>query len=252
MDGPRSFAHHLDTEQYHPRSDAHSNALCRGVLNDLLAHCAPLAEKAARGELVAQLNRTITVNYQRWNIDLVLGPPPGAPEPPEDDAPIRFAVPAVVELAVEAKGVMTEHSKARHNRLRDLQAFHSHAHTYNDDVVAGGVVGVNTAEVFWSPLRDEDDLTRQPNIQRLVDETVDLFRNIPLRDAPSEGPGMEAIGVLAVRHDNLRKNQHPPPEAPAPSPTKLVTGAPAPPTGDPLHYATMVHRLCRAYRARWS
>lgn len=62
---------------------------------------------------------------------------------------------------------------------------------------------------------------------------------------------MEAVGVLAVRHDNLRKNKQLPPDAPEPEATQLVTGRPAPQTGDPLNYSTMIYRICRAYRERW-
>ncbi|MGI9175660.1 MAG: hypothetical protein ACR2GR_10125 [Rhodothermales bacterium] len=250
MRGPQAFADHLDQHFYHPRSDAHSNALCLGVLDDLLRHCAPLAEKAARGEVVAQLNHTVTVSFQNWNIDLAVGPPPGAPLPPENGAPISFAAPAVVEVALEAKGVMTEHGKARRNRLRDLQAFHSHAHSYNQNVIAVGMVVVNASAVFWSPTRAETDVTEHRNIDRLAAETVDLFRNLPLRNAASAGPGLEAAAVLVVKHDNLRKNPNLPADAPASSDTVLVTKPPAPQTGDPLHYATMIQRVCTAYRER--
>lgn len=252
MQGPLSFVEHLNVHQYHPRSDAHSNAVCLGVLHDLLDHCEPLAEKTARGEVVAQLNHTVTVNYQRWNIDLALGPPPGAPEPPKDAKLISSAVPAAIEVAIEAKGVMTEHGKARHNRLRDLQAFHSHAHMYNKKVIAAGIIVVNNAQNYWSPTRGEKDITTHNNIEQLAKETVDLFRNLPLRNTSSDGPGIEAASVLVVSHDNLRKNTKLPPNAPTPTKTTLVTTAPAPQTGDPLNYATMIYRLCRAYKDRWA
>jgi hypothetical protein len=251
MQGPTKYVEHLTENQYHPRSDAHSNALCRGVLADLLDQCEVLAEKARAGRVVATLNHTVTVRYQRWNIDLAIGPPPGDPEPPVEGSPIRFATPTTVELAFEAKGVMTEHGKARRNRLRDLQAFHSHAHNYDDAVVAGGIVVVNVADVYWSPTRDEDDVTLHRNIETLAPDTVDLYRNIPLRYQPSEGPGMEGVSVLVVDHDNLRKNENLPDDAPAPGVTTLVTDEPAPQTGDPLNYSTMIYRLCRAYRDRW-
>jgi hypothetical protein len=251
MQGGQRYARHLNENQYHPRSDAHSNALCRAVLADLLDHCPPIARKAADGQLVAQLNHTVTVGYQRWNIDLALGPPSGAPNPPEEGERIRFEVPTVIELAVEAKGVMTEHGKARHNRLRDLQAFHDHAHTYNKKVVAGGILVVNVADVYWSPTRDEGDITEHGDIDRIGEETVGLYRNIPLRNDPSDGGGMEGMGVLVVRHDNLRKNPNPPPDAPSSQKTTLVTDDPAPPSGDPLNYSTMIYRLCRSYEDRW-
>lgn len=251
MQGGQRYVRHLNDNQYHPRSDAHSNALCQAVLDDLLTHCSPIAKKAEEGRLVAQLNHTITVGYQRWNIDLALGPPSGSPTPPENENRIRFEVPTVIELAVEAKGVMTEHRKARHNRLRDLQAFHDHAHRYNEKVVAGGILVVNLADVYWSPTRNESDTTEHVDIKRIGEETVDLFRNIPLRDNPSDNGGMEGMGVLVVRHDNLQKNPNPPPDTPDPIETRLVTGHPAPPSGDPLNYSTLIYRLCRSYENRW-
>ena len=88
---------------------------------------------------MAKLNHTVKVNYQDWNIDLALGPPPGLAAPPSDGQ-IRFEAPVIVEVAIEAKAVMTEHGKARRNRLRDLQAFHDDAHTYNQQTVAVGTV----------------------------------------------------------------------------------------------------------------
>jgi len=251
MNGPDAFIDHLRTSLYHPRSDAHSNAICQGILSDLLDQCEPLARRARSGQLVARLNHTVTVNYQRWNIDLALGPPAGSPVPPADGELVHYDTPSLVEVAVEAKGVMTEHGKARHNRLRDLQAFHHHAHIYNEKVVAVGIVVVNTAPFYWSPTRDPQDITIHNNIETLAAETVAVFRNLPLRHTPSDGAGLEAACVLVVRHDNLLKNEALPPEAPAPRDPILIIKAPAPPVGDPLNYATMIHRICRAYSDRW-
>ena len=250
MRGPQAFVEHLRTHHYHPRSDAHSNAICLGILDDLLDLCEPLARRAKRGEIVAQLNHTVTVNHQRWNIDLALGPPPGAPQPSPEGERIIFAVPAVVEVAIEAKGVMTEHGKARHNRLRDLQAFHHHAHIYNQKVIAVGVVVMNIANVFWSPTRAASDITKHRNIEQLAEETVAVYRNLPLRNNLGEGPGLEAAAVLVVRHDNLAKNLDPPTGAPVAGETVLITKPPAPQVGDPLHYATMVQRVCASYDER--
>ncbi len=251
MQGGQRYVHHLNENQYHPRSNAHSNALCRAVLEDLLEHCPPIAQKAAEGTLVAQLNHTVTVGYQRWNIDLALGPPSGSAQPPKNAEHIRFDVPTVIELAIEAKGVMTEHRKARRNRLRDLQAFHDHAHNYDSKVVAGGIVVVNVAETYWSPTRDADDITEHRDIERIGEETVELFRNIPLRDDPSDDGGMEGTGVLVVRHDNLQKNPDLPSGTSPGQKAALVTDPPAPPPGDPLNYSTMIYRLCRSYENRW-
>lgn len=252
MNGPKLFIEHLRKNQYHPRSDAHSNAIGRAILLDLIDQCPPLAQKVGTGELVAKLNHTVTVNYQRWNIDLALGPPAGSPTPPPNNEPVRYDVPSLVEIAMEAKGVMTEHGKARHNRLRDLQAFHHHAHIYNEKVVAVGFVVVNVSPVFWSPTRAEDDITVHAKIGQLGAETVNVFRNLPLRHTPADGAGLEAGCVLVVKHDNLLKNENLPDSAPSPSETVLVERSPAPQVGDPLHYATMIRRICEAYKDRWT
>lgn len=250
MVGPQRLIDHLASRGYHPRSDAHSNAICLGILDDLLDHCPAMSTRASRGELVAILNHTVVVNYQRWNIDLALGPPPGSPVPPAAGQ-IAMAVPAVIEVAVEVKGVMTEHGKARHNRLRDLQAFHNHAHLYDQNVVAVGLVVVNVSPVFWSPTRNDMDITPHRGIVRLGKETVDLYRNLPLRNDPTEGPGLEAAAVVVVSHDNLCVNPLIQELTFTPQESEVVTAPPSPPAGDPLNYSTMIHRICRSFERRW-
>lgn len=250
MTAPRRYARHLAEEGYHPRSNAHSNALGEAVLDDLLEECEPLADRARRGELVAQLNYTIQVAYQRWNIDLAIGPPPGGAVAEAELGEIRREVPATVQLAVEFKGVMTEHGKARRNRLRNFHEFFGYANSYNNRTVAGGIVVVNISAVFWSPLRDEYDITYHSNIARIGPETVELYRQVPIRDRPDEG-GMDALCVIAVEHDNLNRHPKLPRSAPDPSATRLVEDEPAPQRGDPLNYGTFLHRICDAYRERW-
>lgn len=252
MKGPEVFVQHLRDNQYHPRSDAHSNALCHAVLKDLIDHCAPIAKKARAGELVGKVNHTVTVNYQRWNIDLAIGPPADKPKPPMDGELIRHEAPSLIEVAIEAKGVMTEHGKARNNRLRDMHAFHHHAHVYDERTIAVGIIVVNVSPIFWSPTRPTDDISYHHSIDRLGQETVDLFRNIPLRNRPDESAGLEAAAILVVDHDNLLKNETPPVGAPDPQDTVLIEGAPAPVIGDPLHYTTLINRICRAYGNRWA
>jgi hypothetical protein len=201
--------------------------------------------------VVAKLNHSVKVNYQDWNIDLAIGPPAGLPVATKDGA-IGFETPVTVELALEAKAVMTEHGKARRNRLRDLQAFHNYAHSYNQQTIAAGTVTVNVAPLFWSPLRDPNDVTAHNNIGDLGATTVSLFRGLPLRHRASDGPGLEAVSVLVIDYDNLARNPAPPAGAPTPRPPALVTHAPAPQVGDPMHYATMIRRICTAYRERWA
>ena len=62
----------LSEKQYHPRSDAHGQALCRYFLGDLLYE-SPLLKKAAlKGEIVYFEDYTIGQGALRWTIDLVL------------------------------------------------------------------------------------------------------------------------------------------------------------------------------------
>lgn len=251
MNGLASYIEHLQTNLYHPRSDAHSNAFCKAIVRDLIDHCAPLARRISSGDLVAALNQTIKVNQNEWNTDLVLGPPPDSPVPISTDELVRWEAPSIIEIAIEVKGVMTEHGKARKNRLRDLSSFHSYAHQYNNQIIAVGAVVVNIAEYFWSPTRPPDDVTYHKNLNILGPGTVDIFRNIPLRNFPSNGPGLEGLCVVVVRHDNLRKNPSLPADAPSAQPTELVHRPPAPQVGDPLHYSAMIHAICRAYQDRW-
>lgn len=251
MSAPRQYAQHLAEEGYHPRSNAHSNALGEAVLADLLEECTSLSDRARRGELVAQLNHTIQVGYQRWNIDLAIGPPPGGAVAEVAPGEIRREVPATVQLAVELKGVMTEHGKARRNRLRNFREFFGYANSYNNRTVAGGIVAVNISAVFWSPLRDEHDITYHGNIAQMGPETVELYRQVPIRNRADED-GMDALCVIVIDHDNLNRHPDLPRSAPEPSPTRLVQNNPAPPQGDPLSYGTFIHRLCDAYRERWT
>lgn len=253
MRGPRTVVEHLNRNQYHPRSNVLGNVVCMAILEDLLEHCQPLSDRARRGELVAKLNHRIDVGQDNWNIDLAIGPPPGPiPAPALQIDPIMLAVPATVEIAIEVKAVMTKHTGARRNRQRDLQAFHKHAHDYNPSTIAVGVLVINTAEYFWSPLRREDDLSRHTTINTVVPGTIDIYRSLPLRHTPSGGSGLEGKTVIAVEHDNLRLNPNRPEGWPRPRDTALVNRPPAPQVGEPIHYASMIQAVCTAYRTRWA
>ena len=137
VNGPAEFVHHLATHGYHPRSDAHSNAICRAILGDIIEHCPIFAERAKAGKIVARINHRVRVGHEDWTIDLAIGRSPDLPMPPTVEA-IRMGTPAIVEIALEAKAIMTEHGKARRNRQRDLQAFHGYAHRYNPKHDFGG------------------------------------------------------------------------------------------------------------------
>jgi hypothetical protein len=250
MRGPAEFAAYLNKELYHPRSNAHSNALCMGILIDLLDLCEKLRERASRGEIVANLNHNVTVRGDNWNIDLAMGPSESGAAAIDERHGIALEPPALVEIAIEVKGVMTEHGKARRNRLRDMKAFARHSFDYNPATIAVGAIVVNAAPVFWSPTRPAGDITTHKNIARVVEKTLDILRNAPLRNSTQQA-GLDAFSAVVVRHDNLLKNVDRPVDTVSPGESKLVTKPPAPQIGDPLHYSTMIHQMCRMYQARW-
>lgn len=75
--------------RYHPRSDAHSKALCTFVLNDLLAASPPMRKQAAQRGIVFGINQTFTwaASGKKKTLDLVISPPSDRP-PTEGPGPI--------------------------------------------------------------------------------------------------------------------------------------------------------------------
>lgn len=239
---------------YHPRTSRHSDKQSYAIIEDLLDSCEILRTRARKGEIVAKLRHHQQVGHDDWVIDLAIGTCAGLPKPPEE-ARILFTEPALIQIAIELKSIFTEHGKARKNRLRDFNAFHGYAHQYSPTTIAAAFLVVNAARYFYSPLRNPDDITehggKTRNTTKLAADCVNLFRTIHLRNTPADQPGLEAIGVIVVEHDNL--SVHPNPESV--SARRLKTRiAPQPPSlrvGDPLHYQTMVQRICTEYNARF-
>jgi hypothetical protein len=236
---PEKFVEHLREAGYHPRSNVHGKVLCELVLDDLLAVCPRIAEDANDGRLVYDIQRKIIVAGSEWNIDLVLGPPPGTLVKTVSARGIQKAAPATIRIAIEAKTIMTEHGKARRNRQRDLDSFHQFVHRYDLGTIAAGLTVVNISERFKSPLRPEVSVHR--NIKSLVHETIALLRSLPLRSARGESAGLESNGAIVVSHDNVDLTA-----------TRLIRGVPAPQIGDPLHYDAFLRRICDSYTQRWS
>ena len=205
--------------------------------------------------MVAKLRHHQTVGHADWVIDIALGTCAGAPIPPLATEPITMAPPVIIQIAIELKSIWTEHGKARLNRLRDFNSFHGYAHQYSPDTVAAAFLVINSAEWFWSPLRKPDDLTKHGRAKKtarvLAKETMDRFRSIHLRNSATDAPGLEALGVVVVEHDNIPLNPNPVAFADKHSQTII---APAPPNvavGDPLHYQSMIQRICNAYTTRF-
>ncbi len=235
---PESFLRHLQAQGYHPRSNKHSNALAEAIVADLVANCPVIAAGAAAGALVCDLNFTINAGTSDWNVDLVLGPPPPGTPPPESGCAIRRTPPSTVQVAIEIKSVMTEHRKAVKNRKRDFEAHHEHVHRYSNRAIAAGVLIVNRAEEFSSPLRDETTVHKDP--AALVKHCIQQTRGITSRTG-LQGEGLEAMAVIVVDMDNVRLSD-----------TAYVVGPPAPNVGDQLHYDAFIQSLCSLFGQRFA
>jgi hypothetical protein len=123
-----AFVQYLTEYGYHPRSSRHSDFLSEIIIVDLVEQCPLVKERARRGELVVRLRHHQQVGYADWVIDIAFGTCAGNPLPPRNDQVIIFTEPAIIQIAIELKSILTEHGKARRNRLRDFGAFHAYAH----------------------------------------------------------------------------------------------------------------------------
>ena len=239
--GDERIVEWLRENRYHPRSPAHGSASCMFLLDDLLATNDAFREAAENGEIVYQEDFNVGSGASKWNTDLVVGPP-------TDDVQVELGSeqtiaegePERVWLAIDAKSVMTEHSKARRNRQRDINSFADIMHRHHPGAVTGGVLLINMAEKFRSPLRDEGDITDHEGIEQLVEETVEMFRDIE-RANGKVSPNVDGVGCIVVDHTNMDDG----------ATTELVEDSPAPQTGDIVHYHEFVEIIASVLEERW-
>lgn len=239
MPAPERLAAYLVKNPYHPRSNRHSNALLGFLLDDLLTICPRFAEDALRGRVVYELNKKVRAGTSEWNVDLVVGPPVSPVRKAPSDQSIVRSQPSTVRIAAEAKSIMTEHRKAQRNRQRDLDALHQFMHRYDQNTIVAAITVINIADSFRSPLRR--GVTKHRNPAELVRASIELLRYLPQRSQPSNGPGLEANGVIVIDYDNSRR----------PVVSKVHTKPPAPQPGDPLHWDSLIRRVCDLYMQRW-
>ncbi len=252
---------HFAQGGYHPRTSKHSDFQSRIIIRDLIAQCPVLARRADAGEIVAKLRHHQQVGHASWVIDVAIGTRARAPAPPVQASPpinqpaIAIGPPVIIQIAIELKSVFTEHGKARLNRVRDFNSFHGYAHQYDPKTVAAAFLVVNSAERFYSPLRKPDDITRHGtarlSARQLAKNIIDDFRSIHLRNSVTDAPGLEAMGVVAIEHDNLAIHPNAANYAHLHRPTQMSPTPPNPPIGDPLHFQSMIQRICNAYTQRF-
>ena len=219
---------------YHPRSDAHGRAQCQYFLDDLLHESAAIRHAGRNGDLVYQENYQVGHGGLSWNTDLVLG----APHDPQSitydgSRAIGQADLADIYLAVDAKSIMTEHQKARRNRQRDINSFADIMHHHHEHALSAGIVLVNAARRFDSPLRPADEITHHANIVRIVDEVIDMFDALD-RSAGEISPNLDGGGIVVVDHTNRVEDI---------GRTRRITGPPAPQPHHRARYENFVTQM---------
>lgn len=256
MDAPQRFAdwlannRHVDrryghTYLYHSRSDSHSVALCKFILEDLVAASAVLRAQALTGLVAYGINVPfVAPSGKAKNLDLALGRP-AEPIPSTTlllEQPI-VRVPSLSDLyfGCEAKSVMTEHGKSQPRVYDELSSSHEIVHQGRPEAIAAGVAVVNIAATFVSPLRQtsRDELHiskhKQPHV---TGRMVQHLRGLPIREEIGQ-VGFDAFCTIVVESDNRTT-------------AILWTEPPAPQPGDRDHYATFVERFVRFYEERFS
>jgi hypothetical protein len=253
------FATYLAERGYDPRSSRHSDFLSEIIVRDLVENCSLIGQRAASGRLVARLRHRQQVGQNDWAIDIALGTCAGSPVPPVQPGLITMNSPVIIQVAIELKSVLTEHGKARRNRLRDFAAFHIHGHTYDPRTVVAAFLLINSSEIFYSPLNfgkeNRSELnthsSKRRHARELVTQSINLFRNIHLRHSETDGPGLEALGVVVIEHDNLNLYPEPAKYAQSMGPTVVAPRPPSLGVGDPLSYESMIQRICSHYTQRF-
>lgn len=244
MKAPELLVKYLTETGYNPRSSKHGDKLCELLVADLMTECPAFHKAAQEGRICYELNHSPDHRVPMgWNIDLAIGPPADGNEKIlSTDLPL-VGPPMELWIAMDAKTIMTEHGKNRRNRQRDLNSFSSILHMKNPRTIVCGLVLINCAGSFRSPLRD-GETTIHANIKRLVAESVKLFEDLPR--APSGGPDpknlnqIDAIGVIVIEFSSLEDE-----------PTRLVTEPPAPQIDSPVHYNNFVRDICAAFSERY-
>lgn len=231
------------TYHYHPRSDAHSVALCTFLWEDFLAACPVLKGQAESGAIIGGINVRFTwpTSRKTKTLDLAIGPPQ-TPLLHSGTDPILKAQLADVFLACEAKSVMTEHGKSQPRVFDELSSSHEIVHQGTQAALATGITVVNICSTFISPLRQKTlgsihvSEHKQPAAAGAM---VDHLRGLPIREAEGQ-VGFDAYATVVLTCSN-RPDE----------PVTLWTSPPAPQPGDQDHYETFLARVSRFYSERF-
>jgi len=251
MDAPKDFTAWLTSHEhpdprygwiyrYHSRSDAHSIALCKLIVADLLKACDTLRNHALADRIIYRINAKHTFpNGKAKTLDLAIGTPKSVDEGERFAGVIHVGGIDRVLIACEAKTCMTEHGKSQPRIFDELGSSHEIVHQGDREAIAAGITVVNIASTFVSPLRQKGGQLhvskhKQPHAaQRMINH----LRGLPIRDT-IDAAGFDAYATVVVDCDNQ-------------GPVSLWTDPPAPQPGDRDHYDTFVTRIAQTYSSRF-
>jgi len=227
--------------RYHPRSDEHSRKLCSLALNDLKEASRLLMEHLRSGKVVAGINEPyLFANGKKKTLDLAVGTPLRA-DPSGGMQTAQGQTIGKLLIACEAKQCMTEHLKTKPRLYDELSSAHEIVHQGDTLIISLGIVVLNIADRFASPLRQtaEDPLHFSKHRQPAVTESmVNHLRGLQIREQPGE-VGFDAFATIIIDCDNVGT-------------CRLHTQPPAPQVGDVDHYGTFLARLSAAYATRFA
>jgi hypothetical protein len=225
---PESYVEWMNEHPgFNPRAQQNSNALSDLVVADLRLASSQIDAALRSGLLKQKNNAEVYTRVANRNVDLVLH--------------IGTAPAISMVASVENKSIMAAHGKARKNRYGDLVAYSNHMHNHRRDCIAAGIVIVNISPTYQNPDPFAKGMKRAKfDMQKVVGETIRLFRNLPLREEPDEPSDQpEALAVIVVDYDGV-------------SPSKLVKKPPAPQASDSVEYGGFVKRIADLYARRFT
>lgn len=231
------------TYLYHSRSNTHSIALGRLIVNDLVANSRILREHAASGKIGYGLDlRHQWPNGKQKTLDLAIG---------TIDREATLYIPggniaevsavSRVLIACEAKCCMTEHGKSQPRIYDELSSSHEIVHQGDQQAIACGIATVNIATQFASPLRQvkgqplHHSMHDQP---RVTERMIQHLRKLPIRDSVGQ-VGFDAFCTFIVDCDNVTA-------------ATLHTAVPAPQKGERDNYDTFLARIVQQYEERFA
>jgi hypothetical protein len=226
--------------RYHSRSDAHSIALCKLILEDLIEACPALREQALADRIIYGINARHTFpNGKKKTLDLAIG------TANRIDGAARFVntiCPGDIDrvlLSCEAKTVMTEHGKSQPRVFDELGSSHEIVHQGDRQAIAAGITVVNIAKTFVSPLRQKSPQLHvsKHNQPRAAERMINHLRGLPIRDSV-DSTGFDAYATVVVECDNQ-------------GPATLWTVPPSPQPSERDHYETFLSRISQAFGERF-